>query len=127
MELTLPGCLALENGWLMMAEVLDRRQVQVPCGEMHAYVDRDALDLPLTVRCRRPGDRFQPLGMGHTRISDFMINKKSRCVPVLPGRWCAAVGRLSGWPGYGSQNSGNKRRYRKGNSPVSSERPAFAG
>ena len=49
----LPGFLALENGWPTMAEVLDKRQVQLPCGEMHAYLDHDAVDLPLT--CALPG------------------------------------------------------------------------
>jgi len=34
--------------------------------------------MPLTVRIRRPGDRFKPLGLnGHTlKLSDFMINRK---------------------------------------------------
>ncbi len=75
-ELPLPGCLALENGWYLMAEVLNRGQAQVPCGELHAYLDHDAVTLPISVRCRQPGDRFQPLGMGHSRLSDFMINEK---------------------------------------------------
>jgi tRNA(Ile)-lysidine synthase len=42
---------------------------------------------PLTIRARRPGDRFQPLGMnGHTvKLSDFMINQK---IPVTErDRW----------------------------------------
>ena len=105
-----------------MAEVLDKGQVQVPCGEMHAYLDHDAVDLPLSVRCRQPGDRFQPLGMGHTRVSDFMINEK------IPQRarsdLAAGVQRGAdylGGRGKAVRTGKNKRRYRKGNSPVSSE------
>ncbi len=36
-------------------------------------VDGDLLTFPLTVRARRPGDRFQPLGApGHTKIKEFL-------------------------------------------------------
>jgi tRNA(Ile)-lysidine synthase len=43
-----------------------------------AWLDLDQLKTPLIVRSRRPGDRFQPLGMGgHSiKISDFMINAR---------------------------------------------------
>lgn len=43
-----------------------------------AYLNADLA--PFTLRTRRPGDRFQLLGMtGSTKLSDFMINKK---IPV---------------------------------------------
>lgn len=40
-----------------------------------AYLDAGLA--PFALRTRRPGDRFEPLGMhGTTRLSDFMINRK---------------------------------------------------
>jgi tRNA(Ile)-lysidine synthetase-like protein len=43
-----------------------------------AYVDADRLVQPVHLRARRPGDRFQPLGLGaHTMLlSDFLVNQK---------------------------------------------------
>jgi tRNA(Ile)-lysidine synthase len=54
-------------------------------------VDGDRLLSPITVRPRRPGDRFAPLGMGgrHMKLSDFMVNEK---VPVeLRSQWPLVV------------------------------------
>jgi tRNA(Ile)-lysidine synthase len=41
-----------------------------------AWLSLQALELPLQVRSRQPGDRIQPLGLdGHSiKISDLMIN-----------------------------------------------------
>ena len=41
-----------------------------------AWLDMDRIQLPLTLRSRRPGDRFFPFGLGgHSlKISDYMIN-----------------------------------------------------
>ncbi len=55
------------------------------------FVDGDRLPLPVTVRGRRPGDQFAPLGMrGHRmKLSDFMVNEK---VPVaLRSQWPLVV------------------------------------
>lgn len=42
-----------------------------------AYLDLDRLAQPLRVRPRRPGDRFQPLGMAHPRkLQDVMVDLK---------------------------------------------------
>jgi tRNA(Ile)-lysidine synthase len=43
-----------------------------------AWFDVDSLELPLVVRVRKPGERFNPLGMGgHSiKVSEFMINEK---------------------------------------------------
>ena len=42
-----------------------------------AFLDRAKLSLPLTVRNRRRGDHFFPLGGGgYTRLKKFLINKK---------------------------------------------------
>jgi tRNA(Ile)-lysidine synthase len=43
-----------------------------------AWLDLDRVQSPLRISARKPGDRFQPLGMGgHSiKVSDFMINVK---------------------------------------------------
>ena len=42
-----------------------------------ARLDREALTGPLLVRTRRPGDRFQPLGMrGEKKLQDFFTDSK---------------------------------------------------
>jgi len=41
------------------------------------YVDADQIVFPITVRYRRPGDTFQPLGMrGKKRVKKFFIDRK---------------------------------------------------
>jgi tRNA(Ile)-lysidine synthase len=48
-----------------------------------AYLDADQLGPKVSLRQRRPGDRFQPLGMGgkSMEVTDFMINSK------IPRHW----------------------------------------
>jgi tRNA(Ile)-lysidine synthase len=48
-----------------------------PCDES---IDLDRLTFPLVIRAPRPGDRFQPMGMGgqHTPLADFF---RGRHVP----------------------------------------------
>src|SRR5207248_4025113 len=42
-----------------------------------AHVDADRLAGPLWVRARRPGDRFQPLGMRTAkRLQDFLVDAR---------------------------------------------------
>lgn len=67
-----------------------------------AWLDLDRLELPLQVRPRLPGDRFQPLGMqGHSiKLSDYMINQQipRRARPRWP---LIASGEAIAWvPGY---------------------------
>jgi len=46
-------------------------------GDREAAVSFDALQLPLTVRSRRPGDRLHPLGApGERKLKDFLIARK---------------------------------------------------
>ena len=41
------------------------------------YVDADQVVFPIVLRCRRPGDAFQPLGMqGKKRVKKFFIDRK---------------------------------------------------
>jgi len=44
---------------------------------LRAYLDYDQISQPLTLRCRKDGDRFQPYGMqGGKKIKDFFIDLK---------------------------------------------------
>ena len=72
----------LAAGWQMVAEPLGpgewtRAGVET-AARWTAYVDAGRLAGPLGLRGRRPGDRFQPLGMpGHTvKLSDYFVNRK---------------------------------------------------
>ncbi|MBL8056009.1 MAG: tRNA lysidine(34) synthetase TilS [Anaerolineales bacterium] len=64
-----------------------------------AYVDAERLPAePLELRGRRPGDRFQPLGLGghSTKLADFLIN--NRIEAGLRDRWpLAAAGGQIVW------------------------------
>ena len=41
------------------------------------YLDLDRVKLPIVVRTRRPGDRFQPLGMaGEKKVGKFLTTAK---------------------------------------------------
>ncbi len=43
-----------------------------------ALLDADAVEPSLTVRSRRPGDRFRPIGMREaTKLQDFLVNAKA--------------------------------------------------
>lgn len=78
-SLPIPGQFALENDWVLTSE---SSSVGQDLGDMfedpfHAWLDHEKIGELLTVRTRRPGDRFQPLGMsGSMKLSDFMINSK---------------------------------------------------
>ena len=60
-----------------------------PDGKFQAVFDLDRLQLPLTLRHRRDGDRFHPFGMqGTKKLKDFLIDAKipqqeRERVPVL--------------------------------------------
>ncbi|MCF7858148.1 MAG: tRNA lysidine(34) synthetase TilS [Candidatus Cloacimonetes bacterium] len=42
-----------------------------------AYFDFDKIHFPITVRHRKPGDRFHPLGLDHNKkLKDFLIDEK---------------------------------------------------
>ncbi|MDP8213627.1 MAG: tRNA lysidine(34) synthetase TilS [Candidatus Euphemobacter frigidus] len=46
-------------------------------GVLKEYLDRDTVVLPLLVRSRRPGDRYQPLGTaGNRKIKKILIDEK---------------------------------------------------
>jgi tRNA(Ile)-lysidine synthase len=79
--LAVPGALELPGGGRLIAAVHPvtpdaYTQATANPDPYQAWLAADALRSPLTVRTRRPGDRFRPLGLGgHSlKLSDFMIN-----------------------------------------------------
>lgn len=82
-ELTLqvPGRIDLRAGWRLAAQIEEPPEGDLAAaseGGLHAWLDADCLTMPLVVRARRRGDRFQPLGMaeGSVKVSDFFTNQK---------------------------------------------------
>lgn len=82
-RLDIPGKLELTGGWELRASIV--KDVSAGCAQalenldpFQAWLDFDTLQLPLSVRVRRPGERFKPLGMaGKTmKLADFMVNVK---------------------------------------------------
>ncbi len=90
--LPLPGRAPLAHGWRLVTERIEGNDLLEMAAAnrdpYQAWLDEAALQFPLTVRRRKPGDRLQPLGMpaGRIKISDLMINQR------LPRRARAA------WP-----------------------------
>ena len=85
-ELKVGQPLHLEMNWrlLVQEEVVtqDFEQIYANSDPFQAWMDAELMNGHLQVRCRRNGDRFQPLGIpdGSLKLSDFFINEK------LPGR-----------------------------------------
>ncbi len=78
-ELGVPGRVALpEVGLWVAAEALDRVPGELcGAGRWEEVADRDRAGDTLTVRTRRPGDRFEPLGAGGSRkLKDFLIDQR---------------------------------------------------
>ncbi len=81
LSLQVPGRLSLLQGWVVEAQSLEVKggsELLAGAGKdaYQAWLDADCLTMPLVVRSRRAGDRFEPLGLGgHTmKLSDFWIN-----------------------------------------------------
>jgi tRNA(Ile)-lysidine synthase len=83
LPVAIPGDTPLPNSsWLLRAELLDRPSL--PAGwetsrdPWRAFLDAGAVGAELWLRTRRPGDRFQPQGMGghSTKLGDFYTNQK---------------------------------------------------
>ncbi len=77
------GAVQLKNGWELTAEMMTADELaRVSEVERnhpdHAWLDGAGVKIPLTVRGRKPGDRWKPLGLGGHRqkISDLYINEK---------------------------------------------------
>jgi tRNA(Ile)-lysidine synthase len=78
-SINIPGETDL-HGWRVRADI-----VQKSVGNDNGFTasfDLDKVDKKLVVRRRRPGDRFQPLGMNQTKkLQDFMVDAK------IPRTW----------------------------------------
>ncbi|MCC6190137.1 MAG: tRNA lysidine(34) synthetase TilS [Anaerolineales bacterium] len=81
----------LADGWRIEVEALAAGAWQwtdvTNSAAWEVYVDAARVPAPLEVRRRRPGERFQPLGLGgHSdKVSDHMINAKLDA--ALRDRW----------------------------------------
>lgn len=83
MRVSLPAKVPLSGGWQFSAEIW---QLTDPAWEQSSnnkdcfrvWLDADKLSDKLELRIRRPGDRFEPLGLkGHSqKLSDFFTNAK---------------------------------------------------
>ncbi len=77
--LPVPGVVTLATGMVLRARVIARRDFypQPSPSRWRAFFDYDLLSPPLTVRTRRPGDRFYPKGLGGSKkLKDFFIDEK---------------------------------------------------
>lgn len=81
--LSVPGQVALAGGWKMNCELwrlpsLAREQSERNEDPFQVWLDAEKLPDVLSVRVRRAGDHFSPLGMGgHSqKLSDFFVNEK---------------------------------------------------
>jgi tRNA(Ile)-lysidine synthase len=82
-SLSIPGEVVLAaQGWAISATG-DTQPGQSPgtlkveCPRLEQTVAAERLSLPLTVRSRKPGDRFRPLGMrGQKKLQDVLVDRK---------------------------------------------------
>jgi tRNA(Ile)-lysidine synthase len=69
-------------GWRVRTTIMPAKMVTDDAGGFRAYLDLDRSGTGLVVRCRRPGDRFQPLGMSQSKkLNEFMIDAR------IPRHW----------------------------------------
>ena len=70
-------------------EMSSDKTSQKPNGKFQAVFDADAIQMPLKIRSRIAGDRFQPFGMeGTKKVKDFLIDEKvphrlRQSIPIL--------------------------------------------
>jgi len=82
-HLRVPGGAAIGEKWWLHAvlhkagDLFDEAAYR-ELGPYETWLDEASLTLPLEVRTRLPGDRFQPIGLdGHSlKLADFMVNVK---------------------------------------------------
>jgi tRNA(Ile)-lysidine synthase len=69
-------------GWQVEATIIESGQMSGKGDDFTAHLDLDRAGNELVVRNRRPGDRFQPLGLGQPKkLNEFMIDAK------IPRAW----------------------------------------
>jgi len=80
LKLNMPGETLLP-GWRIEATVTPPKAID-DAGDYKAYFDFERTGGELTVRARRPGDKFQPLGMSQPKkVNTFMIDAR------IPRAW----------------------------------------
>ena len=82
-RLEIPGTTSIQ-GWEITADIFAASDVNVSeeVGDFTACMDYYETGKSLFVRSREPGDRFQPLGMNHTKkLNEYMIDAK------IPRTW----------------------------------------
>jgi tRNA(Ile)-lysidine synthase len=76
-ELTVPGRVELpEIGRVLRARIVSATECEVPRELRRVVFDAALVPSRLTVRARRPGDRFSPFGGGERRLKSFLIDEK---------------------------------------------------
>jgi tRNA(Ile)-lysidine synthase len=76
--LSIPGEVVLASqGWAVSADVAGRGAIS-PAKGLDVSVLASAMQLPLAVRSRAPGDRLRPAGMGgrHKKLQDLFVDRK---------------------------------------------------
>ena len=83
LRLPVPGQQELSGGWIFSCEqwripALALEQALNNGDPFQVWLDANQLPAQVEIRARRPGDRFEPIGMdGHSiKLSDFFINEK---------------------------------------------------
>ena len=75
-QLKIPGETSLP-GWQVEATVIPPGVMKEDKSDYKAYLDFEQVGSDLMVRCRQPGDRFQPLGISQPKkLNEFMIDTK---------------------------------------------------
>ncbi|MFC1912355.1 tRNA lysidine(34) synthetase TilS [Chloroflexota bacterium] len=81
LNLKIPGETKLPGGQIT-ATIIEPEEMKEKDDGFIAYLDLDKTSPSLTVRTRKPGDRFQPLGMSQPKkLNEFMIDSK------IPSAW----------------------------------------
>ncbi len=103
-----PGCTALpEIGLALQAALVAADGYAIPRGRHCVAFDADGIPGSLSVRARRPGDRFEPFGGVESRVKALLINAKvprwaRHAVPIIEadGRivWIAGLRRSNAAP-----------------------------
>jgi tRNA(Ile)-lysidine synthase len=77
-HLEIPVEIPIGNRWSFQFEEIKPMEMPTNANAYQAWLDCDHIGEELVLRRRKPGDRFQPLGMenGSQKLSDFMINQK---------------------------------------------------
>ncbi len=83
LPLKIPSTVSLDGDWQLVSREESDPEHAIRCSNgnddpFQSWLDLDELELPLIVRTRKSGERFQPLGMqGHSlKVSDLMVNLK---------------------------------------------------